>query len=34
MRKGYFKTVARDVQQAEMITRQLINASMGEEHDG
>lgn len=31
MRKGYFKTVAKDVQQAEMITRQVINASMGGE---
>jgi len=33
MRKGYFKTVAKDVQQAEMITRQVINASMGGEQD-
>jgi len=34
MRKGYFKTVAKDVQQAEMITRQVINASMeGEQGD-
>jgi hypothetical protein len=33
MRKGYFKTVARDVEQAEMITRQVIIASMGGEHE-
>jgi hypothetical protein len=33
MRNGYFKIVAKDVQQAEMITRQVINASMGGEHE-
>ena len=33
MRKGYFKTVAKDVHQAEMITRQVMNASMGGEHN-
>jgi hypothetical protein len=34
MRNGYFKTIAKDVQQAEMITRQVMNVSTGGEHNG
>jgi len=34
MRNGYFKTIAKDVQQTEMITRQVMNASTRGEHNG